>query len=67
MGVSYEYDATINELIGDLEAIKKQLGGDTRVSLARPGMYDPNFEGRNSRLMVVSRRDRVIIAEEDIK
>ena len=67
MGVSYKYDATIDQLLEDLESFKKQLGGGARVTLSSPGMYDPNFEGRNSRLMVVSRGSELIISEEDRK
>lgn len=50
MSIPCEYDTTIDELIKDLEELKKKHGGKTRVSLASPGHYDPLFDGRNCRL-----------------
>lgn len=72
MGVSYEYDASLGELIKDLEKLRKTHGSEARVQLARPGFYDPYFDGRKSKLTAEFRntnynRGAVVIVEKDIK
>ena len=74
MGTSYEYETTIDELITDLNKLRKIHGGDMTVQLPDPGHYDPHFEGRNSKLTVKFDEhhlypdwSRVIIVQEDLK
>jgi hypothetical protein len=66
MGVSYEYDASIDELMSDLKKLKKRFGGDARVQKTNPGYWDPHFDGHNSRLKIKysKHQDRIIIVEE---
>jgi hypothetical protein len=68
MGVSYEYDTTIAELIKDLRKLGKEHGIKTKITLPNPGNYDPNFEGRNSKLTAIfsKRENHVLIVQEDI-
>lgn len=63
MGVSYEYDTTIDELIKDLKKLRKEYGGGKCVSLSNPGFYDPYFDGRDCRIKPVVRDDKVILKE----
>ncbi len=69
MGISYEYDTTIGEMIKDLQKLARKYGEDTTLMLPRPGMYDPHFEGTNSKLTAVfsERKGHAIIVQEDIE
>jgi len=69
MGISYEYDTTINEMIKDLQKLARKHGESTTLTLPRPGMYDPHFEGANSKLTAVfsEREGHAIITEKDIR
>jgi len=68
VGISYEYETTIAELIKDLEKLGKEYGTDMTVTLPDPGLYDPNFEGRNSKLTAAfsKRQDHVLIVRKNI-
>ena len=71
MGVSYEYETTIKKLIADLKELGKKHGINTKVMLPNSGYFDPNFEGRNSKLTAIFSerigRNHVIIVEKDIE
>jgi len=69
MGISYEYDTTIYEMIKDLRKLAAKHGPDTILTLPSPDMYDPHFEGANSKLTAVfsERKGRAIIVQEDIE
>jgi hypothetical protein len=66
MGVSYEYETTIAGLIKDLRKLGKEHGVSTKITLPSPGFYDPNFEGRNSKLTAIfsKREDHVLIVQK---
>ena len=68
MGISYEYDTTIYEMIKDLQKLAKKHGPKTILQLPNPGMYDPYFEGANSKLTAVfsKKKGRAIITQKDI-
>jgi hypothetical protein len=68
MGISYEYDTTVGAMVKQLMRIAAKYGEDTRLTLPKPGMYDPNFEGRNSCLTAVfsEKHGHAIIKEKDI-
>ncbi len=69
MGVSYEYTTTIGEMIKDLQRLAKKHGRNTALTLPSPGYYDPNFEGRNSKLTArfCEHKGHAIIREKDIR
>jgi len=69
VGISYEYDTTIGEMIKDLLKLAKKHGKNAPLSLPSPGMYDPHFEGANSKLTAVfsERKGHAIIVQKDIK
>jgi len=69
MGVSYEYDTTVYEMIKDLQKLATIYGPDTILQLLSPGMYDPHFEGANSKLTAEfsKRKGHAIILQKDIE
>jgi len=69
MGISYEYDTTVGEMIKDLQKLAKKHGLGVRLALPSPGMYDPHFEGGNSKLTAEfsERKGHALIREKDIR
>jgi len=69
MGISYEYDTTVGEMIKDLRKLANKHGPDTVLQLPTPGMYDPHFEGGNSKLTAEfsERKGHAIILQKDIR
>jgi hypothetical protein len=69
MGVSYEYETSVGEMIKQLQRISNKYGKETTLTLPNPGFYDPNFEGRNSCLTAIfsNEKGHAIIVERNIK